>query len=81
MIAKILGTILIIFGSIWVISRLFNQPVMFRIIREKIREGGLILGIKRYLVAELFGLGFGFVIMGVGFIYLIRGYCLFFFMA
>jgi len=67
MIAKILGTILIIFGSIWVISRLFNQPVMFRIIREKIREGGLILGIKRYLVAELFGLGFGFVIMGVGF--------------
>jgi len=67
MIAKILGTILIIFGSIWLISRLFNQPVMFRIIREKIRESGLMFGVKRYLVAELFGLGFGLAILGAGF--------------
>ncbi len=71
MIIKILGIILIIFGGFWIFSRLLNQPKMFQIIREKIREGGLIFGIKRYLVGELFGLGLGIGIVGVGF-YLIN---------
>ena len=67
MFSKIFGIILIIFGSFWILSRLLNQPVMFRIIREKIREGGLIFSIRKYLIAELFGLGFGVGIMGIGF--------------
>lgn len=64
---KILGIILIIIGGFWIFSRLLNQPVMFRIIKDKIHENGLFFGIRRYLLGELFGFGFGIGIMWIGF--------------
>lgn len=63
---KFIGIILIIFGGLWVVGRLLNQPKMFQIIKEKVREGGLLLGIRRYFIAELFGLGLGLGAMGLG---------------
>jgi len=63
---KFLGVILIIFGGFWTLSRLLNQRRMFWIIREKTREGGLLFGIRRYLSAELFGLGLGCGAIGLG---------------
>lgn len=63
---KFFGIILIIFGGFWTLSRLLNQRKMFWIIREKIKESGLMFGIRRYLAAELFGLGLGLGVMGLG---------------
>lgn len=75
---KILGIILVIIGGVWIFSRLLNQPVMFRIIKDKINENGLFFGIRRYLSGELFGFGLGIGIMGIG-IYLLNTEFLYFY--
>jgi len=64
---KIIGYILIIFGGFWVFSRLLNQPIMFRIIREKIQDGGLLYGAWCYLRGEIFGFGLGIALIMLGF--------------
>jgi len=75
---KFLGLILIIFGGFWTLGRLLNQRKMLWVIREKIREGGLMFAIRRYLFAELFGLGLGLGAIGLG-IYLFNSEFLSFF--
>jgi len=69
---------LIIFGTIWTLSRLFNQPKMFRVVRELVRKSNLMVGIKSYLIGELFGLGVGLTSLGFG-VYLFRPEFLFIF--
>ena len=68
---NIIGYILIIFGGFWSFSRLLNQSIMFRIIRDKIQVGGLLYGVWCYLRGEIFGFGLGIGLIMLG-IYLIN---------
>lgn len=68
---NIVGYILIIFGGFWSLSRLLNQSIMFRIIRDKMRDSGFLYGIWCYLRGEVFGLGLGISLIVLGF-YLIN---------
>jgi hypothetical protein len=64
----ILGIILMVFGGFWTFSRLLNQGIMFRMLKENIEDRGLMFAIRRYLVAELFtGLGLGIAVTAIGF--------------
>ncbi len=68
---NIVGYILIIFGGFWILSRLLNQPVMFRLVRDQIQAGGFLYGIWCYIRGEIFGLGLGMSLIILG-IYLIK---------
>jgi len=61
---------LILIGAFWSLSRIFNQPKMFSIVKDKIKTGGFFYGLWCYFRGEIFGLGLGIglVIIGI-FIY------------
>lgn len=59
---KILGFILIVIGALWVVSRLMNQSIMMRNLREGTTTPW------RYFTAELFtGFGLGALLLFFGY--------------
>lgn len=62
----ILAVILTVLGSFWTLSRLFNQPRMFTIVKEKAKDRGLLYGLWCYLRGEIFGLGLGLALILLG---------------
>lgn len=64
---NVLAIALILFGSVWIFSRVLNQRIMFNIVKGKIETNGLLYGIWCYFRGEIFGfgLGIGLVILGI----------------
>ena len=64
---NVLAIALIIFGSIWIFSRVLNQPIMFKMVKGKIESHSLLHGIWCYFRGEVFGfgLGIGLIILGI----------------
>lgn len=59
---KILGFLLIFIGGLWVVSRLMNQPIMMRMLRQGDTTPW------KYFTAELFtGFGPGLLLVFIGY--------------
>lgn len=65
---KILGWVLILFGSFWGLGRIQNQGEMYYGFLRNVQKGGLQLAIWRYLTTELLmGFGFGIFLLSLGY--------------
>jgi flagellar biogenesis protein FliO len=69
----IIGIILIVFGAIWLLGNLLNQPKRMELLHSKIESMGAFRAISRQILIELLlGLGLGIFLIIFGIILVIK---------